>query len=90
MILDQASAISTTLEGFFVCVHECNHEVIDFCHIFHLQLTLLKEGIDQQDELKPLHELIHFLVVHQRKVFQDFFFPFFDNKANVVQRMMPG
>ena len=86
--LDQASAISTMLEHFFACVHNCDHKVIDFCHISHTQLTLLKEGNDQQDELKALHKLICFLVVHQCKVIRDFS-PFFDNKASVVRRMMP-
>ena len=37
-----------------------------------MQLTLLKEGIDQQDELKALHKLIYFLVVNQCQVIQDF------------------
>ena len=89
MILDQTSAISTTLERFFVRVHECDHKVIDFCHIFHPQLTLLKEGIKQQNELCALHKLIDFLVVHHCQIIQDFS-PSFDNKASVVHSMMPG
>ena len=73
MILNQKSAISTTLERFFARVHECDHKVIDFCRIFHTQLTLSKEGIKQQDDLKALHKLIDFLVVHQCQFVQDFF-----------------
>ena len=71
MILDEARAISTTLEGF-LCVSTC---VITKSLVFVTLSARSKEGIDQQDELKALHKLIDFFVLNQCQ-FVENFFPF--------------
>ena len=89
MILDQTGTIPATLESFFVYLHEYPYNVVDLGHIFQTKFASFKECVKKQDKLKALHKLIDFFVLDQCQ-FVENFFPFFDSKASIVQRMTPG
>ena len=67
-IFDQAGTVS--IAG----VHEDPHKAADLgCHTLHKQLAFFKESTKKQNELKTLHKLIHFFVLNQCQVVENFF-----------------
>ena len=89
MVLDETTIVATTFESLSVNSHEFLHESVHFWNILNLQLTSLQERVNEQNEFKALHKLIHFLGSRSANSFK-IDFPFFDNNATTVHRIIPG